>query len=73
MDTSDEPRNLHRKKASKHKKFGIQEWSRWFKKWVHSHWYETEKARDQAYDVLMKACERLTQAGFDSPVRKVNR
>jgi len=63
----------HRKKTPKHKKFGIQEWSRWFKKWVHSHWYVTEKARDQAFVIVEKANERLKAAGLDSPIRKVNR
>ncbi len=71
----DEPdaRNRHRKKASRHKKYGVQEWSRWFKKWVHSHWYETEKARDQAYEVLEKANERLKAHDMDSPIRRVDR
>ncbi len=68
-----EPKGQHRKKKPKHKKFGIQEWSRWFKKWVHSHWYVTEKARDQAYEVVMKANERLKLHDMDSPIRKVNR
>ncbi len=75
MSVTDEPdaRNRHRKKASRHKKYGVQEWSRWFKKWVHSHWYETEKARDQAYEVLEKANERLKAHDMDSPIRRVDR
>ena len=72
LDDGYEPAR-HHKKASKRKKFGIQEWSRWFKKWCHGHWYETEKARDQAFVIAEKANERLKAAGLAGPIRKVNR
>ncbi len=70
---TDEPDNRHRKKAPRHKKFGTQQWSTYFKRWKFGRWYATEKARDQAYDVLLKACERLKAHGMDSAVRKIDR
>jgi hypothetical protein len=69
----DEPDNRHYKKTPRRKKFGIQEWSRYFERWGFSRWYATEKARDQGWEILVKANERLKAHGMESPIRKVER
>jgi hypothetical protein len=38
----------------KKKPFGIQQWSTRMNRWTHGSWYATEKARDAAYDDLVK-------------------
>jgi len=63
----------HRKKAPRHKKFGIQQWSNYLKAWGFGHWYSTEKARDQAYDDLGKKTQILRDHDMDSPLRKIER
>jgi hypothetical protein len=66
---------LHRKKAvsSRQKKYGVEQWSRWFKKWCFPTWYRTEKARDQAFENLITKTTILKEHGLDPQVRKVNR
>lgn len=71
MREDDVPR--HRKKTPRHKRFGIEQWSRWFKKWCHRSWYATEKGRDQAFDNLTTKTSILRGTQWDTPVRKVDR
>ena len=69
----DRPRHHKRSGPARSKKFGIEQWSNWFKKWWHRQWYVTEKARDQAFENLAKKTTILKEHGFHTPVRKVNR
>ena len=71
MREDDVPR--YRKKTPRHKRFGIAQWSRWFKKWCHRSWYATEKGRDQAFDNLTTKTSILRGTQWDTPVRKVDR
>lgn len=71
MREVDVPR--YRKKTPRHKRFGIEQWSRWFKKWCHRSWYATEKGRDQAFDNLTTKTSILRGTQWDTPVRKVDR
>jgi len=63
----------HKKRAPKHKHYGIEQWSAWSKKWCLRQWYVTEKARDQAFDSLKNKTTILTGTQWDTPVRKVDR
>lgn len=63
----------YRKKTPRHNRFGIEQWSRWFKKWCHRSWYATEKGRDQAFDNLTTKTSILRGTQWDTPVRKVDR
>lgn len=71
MREDDVPR--YRKKTPRHKRFGIEQWSRSFKKWCHRSWYATEKGRDQAFDNLTTKTSILRETQWDAPVRKVDR
>ena len=73
-DYDDIPR--HRKRACKprQKKFGIEQWSKWFKQWCHRTWYVTEKARDQALEDLKKhTCNIFKMTGEEPKFRRINR
>lgn len=52
-DSYDEIPKYH-KRGGKRKRFGIEEWSDWFKKWYRVGWYLTEATRDQALETLRK-------------------
>ena len=72
----DDGPSRHRKRALKprHKKYGIEQWSRWFKKWCHRQWYVTAKARDQAMEDLKKhTCNVLKGTDHEPQHRKVDR
>jgi len=64
------PRYL--KKAVR-KKYGIQSWSRWFKRWCFADWYTTAKARDQAFKNLTTKTSILNGTKYEPRYRKVNR
>ena len=58
----------------RHKRWGIQAWSRWFKRWGGCYWYATEKARDQAFDDLKRHCRNILKETEHEPLyRKVER
>ena len=63
----------HQKRAAKHKRYGIEEFSSWSGKWHCWHWYATEKARDQAFINMNTKSSIFRGTNFDSPVRKVDR
>ena len=63
----------HLKRAPRHKRYGIEQWSAWSKKWCLRQWYVTEKARDQAFENLQDKTTILTGTQWDTPVRKVDR
>ena len=63
----------HQKRARQHKRFGIEQWSRWHKKWCHRQWYVTAKARDQTFRNLTTKTSILRGTQWDTPVRKVDR
>ena len=63
----------HKKRAPKHKHYGIEQWAAWSKKWCLRQWYVTEKARDQAFDSLKNKTTILTGTQWDTPMRKVDR
>ena len=71
----DDSETRYRKKAPRHKKYGIQQWSNWFKKWTFSTWYVTEKARDQALADLKRHTRNLDEQKTDSHnrFRKIDR
>jgi hypothetical protein len=74
IDEDDAPR--HRKRACKprHKKFGIEQWSKWFKTWGNRTWYATKKSRDQALvDLKRHTCNLYKLAGEETKVRKIDR
>ncbi len=71
MREDDAPR--HRKKTPRHKRFGIEQWSRWCNKWCHRSWYVTAKARDQAFENLTTKVSVLRGTKWDAPIRKVDR
>lgn len=70
-EPDDRPR--YRKKAPRHKRYGIEQWSRWFSKWCHRQWYATTKARDQAFENHITKTTILRGTPWDTPVRKVDR
>jgi hypothetical protein len=70
-DEDDVPR--HVKKMPRHKRFGIEQWSNWHKKWCHRQWYATAKARDQAFENLTTKTTILRGTQWDTPSRKVDR
>ncbi len=73
-DQDDRPR--HHKKAIKpsRKRFGIEQWSEWFKRWYHRQWYATAKSRDQAIEDLKRhTCNILKKYGHNPRYRKVDR
>jgi hypothetical protein len=74
-DSLDErPRHFKRAVKPRHKKYGIEQWSTWFKKWCHRQWYVTEKARDQALEDLKRhTCNILKEHGKEPQYRKINR
>jgi hypothetical protein len=65
----------HQKKAlpARQKKYGIEQWSRWFGRWCLPTWYRTEKARDQAFENQITKTTILRQSNYDNPLRKVDR
>ncbi len=70
----DRPRHVKRACKPRHKKYGIEQWSEWFKRWTHRQWYVTEKARDQALEDLKRhTCNVLKEHGKEPQCRKVNR
>jgi len=40
------------------KRWGIEEWSDWFQKWMRRRWYASPKARDDALDNLRRGTKR---------------
>lgn len=71
-----DPENVrYVKKAipARKKKWGLEQWNRWFGAWSFPEWYRTEKARDQAYDDFIAKTSYLRTLGHDLLVRKVNR
>lgn len=70
-DVDEIPR--HQKKAPKHKRFGIEQWSRWHNRWCGRQWYVTAKARDQAFKNLTTKTSILRGTQWDTPVREVDR
>jgi len=77
IDYDEQPRHFKRATKPRHKKYGIEQYSRWFHRWCGRTWYITEKARDQAFDNLMAktdAVKKLKSINFEfAPIRKVNR
>jgi len=67
----DQPR--HVKRAKRHKKYGIEEWSDHFSKWAHARWFATEKARDQSLEDLKHKTTILKLYGTGTQLRKVER
>ena len=63
----------YRKRAAKHKDYGIEQWSNWHNKWCYRQWYATEKARDQAFNSLTTRTTFLHDLLLNTPIRKVNR
>jgi len=70
--TGDEIPKHHKRAAKKKKKtFGIEYWSRWFKRWVSWKWYPTEQQRDQALADLITHTHTLLRG--KRQFRKVDR
>jgi hypothetical protein len=70
----DRPRHVKRAVKPRRKKYGIEQWSRWFKKWCHRQWYATAKARDQALEDLKRhTCNVLKDTDHEPQYRKVDR
>jgi len=68
----DEIPQHYRKKSRK--RFGIESWSHWFRKWYVQRWYETEAQRDQAMRALDKSmCSILRGTDSEPKYRKVDR
>lgn len=64
----------HRKRGGRRKRFGIEEWSRWFKKWYLVGWYLTEASRDKAFETLRKTARNSGFKVFQTTqYRKVER
>ena len=73
-DDNDRPRHQKRRAQPRHKRWGVQAWSRWFKRWGGCYWYATEKARDQAFDDLKRHCRNILKETEHEPLyRKVER
>ena len=63
----------HQKRAPRHKRYGIEQWSNWSKKWHCWQWYATKKARDQAFKNLSTKTTILRGTKWDTPMRKLDR
>jgi hypothetical protein len=61
------------KKKLKHKRWGIQKWNPHLQRWRTVDWYETEKARNQAYENMLNKTTILTGTIHDQPIRKAKR
>lgn len=72
----DEEIPRHVKKVKKHaKRFGIESSAVFLQQtWVHTDWYRTEKARDQAIvDLVKHTCNILKENGRVTKYQKVER
>jgi len=53
LEPDEIPRHIKRA-SQKRKRFGIEHYSRWFKRWGIWQWYLIKKQRDQALAMLLK-------------------
>ena len=64
----------HHKKAPKKKPYGIEYFrSGWIGGWTSHDWYATSKARDNAYDDLLRKTDSMPSTTLCSKIRKVER
>jgi hypothetical protein len=68
------PRHVKRRPKPRQRRFGVEQWNNWSKKWCYRQWYATEKARDQALEDLKRHTRNiLKEHGREPQYRKVNR
>lgn len=64
----------HVKRASrKRKRFGVERYSRWFKRWGAWKWYLTEEQRDQALAMLIKHIHTVFKRPGHPPPEEIYR
>jgi predicted RNA-binding protein with RPS1 domain len=72
-DADDRPRHRKRAPKAREKKYGFEEWSNHFQKWMHARWYTTPRARDQALDRAQRSLRILKNLGLSPQFRKIER
>lgn len=72
-DLDDRPKHQKKAKPAREKHFGLEHWSHWFNKWWHAEWYDTRRARDQAFESYERKSALARRYGLDVKCRKVER
>jgi len=72
-EPDDCPRPQKRASRAREKRFGYEQWSDHFRKWMFARWFLTEKARAQSLEDLKRKTTILKRHGIIPRYRKISR